>query len=467
MKNNKSLTLALAATTAICSANTAAGQAVPSAQSAPGGLTYTYGISSSLRINDNFGLDVGSSQETTTILDTTLSYGLLKETQIDTLQFDLSGIVRLGEVPGQSQNVDVDDPNAFFAYTRDGANSRLATDARIRRVDLNFDDPLRVQDQLNSNSLIIDDGTRTTSRLNFAWENGINDAVGYGFDLQYLDESFEDTTDPGLFDNDELRSEVFGTFRFTSTATGRLSYSRIDYEADDTLQEERETQELLFDLTYAVNPITDVSVRVGYADVEETDITPFTTEEDGLTGGLTVTRSLTNGFAAIGIDTGVAITGRRTNFDVTRSFLLKGGSFDATLGVTRGPSGDIDPIGQIGYNYTLANGSIGAAFVRDFRNDVQGNDIRSTRATLSYLTDINPVSSLDFRVGYGQVDDAGNGSVTDTDNTTFRATYIRALNADWNLSAGYEYRHRFEEGVGSAKSNEIFFSLDRFFVVQR
>jgi hypothetical protein len=460
------LTMALAATTALASTKTATGQSVPGTQSAPGGLTLTYGISSGIRVNDNFALDTVSPGNTT-ILDTTLSFGLLKETQLDTLQFDLDGILRIGDVPGRSETVEFDDPNAFFAYTRDGANSRLVTNARINQVDLNFDDPLRELDQINSNSLIIDDGTRTTRRANVLFETGLSEPLGFGFDVQYFDERFKDTTDPGLFDNRTVRSEAFATFRFSSVTSGRLSYVNIDYDADDLLQEQRETDEVIFDLSYAINSITDLSAQIGYTDIDETDTTPISTNEDGLLVGLSLTRALANGSATVGVDSRVTITGRRTNVDISRSLALPNGSLSATLGASRGPSGDVDPIYQLAYTYTLANGLFDASVSRDFRTSFQGDDIRVTLVDLGYLVTINAISSLDFSFAYAAVDDAGNGSVTETDNATFRAAYTRALTADWNISTGYEYRHRFEQGVGSADSNEIFLTLDRFFVVQR
>ncbi|MDA7965967.1 hypothetical protein [Ruegeria sp.] len=427
----------------------------------------TYGISSSLRANDNFSLDTSSPGDTT-ILDTTLSFGLLKETQVDRLEFDLDGIVRLGEVPGRTETIEFDDPNAAFAYTRDGANSNFSTDARINQVDLNFDDPLRIQDQLNSQSLIIDDGTRTTSRANVRFETGINDPLGYGFALNYFDERYTDTTDPGLFDNNTFRSDIFATFQFSPVTSGRLSYVYTDYDGDEAIQEERETNEVVFDLAYELDAATVLDTFLGYREINETDNTgALQDDQAGLVYGAVLTRDMPNGTASIGFDSDIATTGRRTNADISRSLIMPRGTLDASLGATKGPSGDIDPIYALDYTYLLPRSAFTASLSRVFRNDSQGNDIRVTRGSLSYLIDINAISSVDFTAGYAAVDDAGGNTVTNTDNTTLRATYTRALNADWNISAGYEYRNRFEQGVGTAQSNEIFLTLDRIFVVQR
>jgi len=466
-KRNLSISLTVAAVL-LSGLSPAVGQNAPAgSQPAPGGLTLTFGISSSLRVNDNFDLDP-ASPGTTTLFDNTLSFTLLKETPLNTFQFDLSGILRLSDAPGSTEHFSADDPRVGLSYAHNGANNKVQADFNYRRIDLNFADPLRELDEiLDQTSLIIDDGRRENYRSRLFFETGVNDPIGFGIELKNNDTSYSNTIDPGLFDRTTNQVDVFSRFTLSPVATGRLTYSQKEYDAEDVVQTERTTQSTTFDLSYLLDPSTTLTSSIGYSEVEETDNLPTITNFSGITGGVGLTRNLTNGSAGVNVSTSLSTTGRRNTVSVNRALTLPTGSISVSLGAVRGENGDTDAIGNLAYTHNLPAASITASVDRAVSTSTEGNDIRTTRAALGYLQTINALSSFALGFDYVEVADAGGGTVTDTKTPQIRAAYNYALTKDWNLSTGYIYRHRDETGIGSSDSSEVFLTVDRQFVIQR
>ncbi|MCK0104635.1 hypothetical protein MWU63_20325 [Pseudohalocynthiibacter sp. F2068] len=462
MKKNRSLPVIFAASAIVLTGLTPA-----QGQNTPGGLTLTFGISSSLRVNDNFDLDP-VSPGTTTLLDNTLSFSLLKETPLDTFQLDLSGVLRLSDAPGSSDNFSADDPRVGLSYAHNGPNNRVLADLGYRRVDLNFADPLRELDEiLDQTSLIIDDGRSENYNTKLSFETGLNDPIGFGVDIIHNDRKYSNTIDPGLFDRTTTQVDVFSRFNLSPVASGRLTFSQRDYEAEDITQTERTTQSTFFDLNYLLNTSTTLTSSIGYTEVEETDNVPSLTVVDGLIGGVGLKRQLVNGSAGVNVATSISKTGRRNTISVNRALSLPTGSLSASLGAVHGESGNTDAIGSLAYTHNLPAGSITASLDRAVRTSSEGNDIRTTRAGVDYLQTINTLSSFVLGFDYVEIADAGVGTVNDTKSPQIRATYNYALTQDWNLSTGYIYRHRDETGMGSSDSSEVFLTVDRKFVIRR
>ncbi|MEO0566870.1 MAG: hypothetical protein AAF066_04005 [Pseudomonadota bacterium] len=471
MNKNLRLTTLLVSTTTLSMAFTPA-----AGQETPGGLTLTYGISSTLRANDNIGLDTPSPGDSF-LWDNRLSFGLLKETQTDTLELDLSGILRLSDTPATSDGFDFDDQRVRFGYDREGANSRLGFGARYRRSDLSFTDPVRlILDDLNNDGVIddqdflVDDGTLNNTDLDFEFETGTNSAFGAGIELSYDFRRYEDTTDPGLFDEDIFTAEVFGRFDISPVAEGRIVLGYEFFDQDDVTQEERETYETRFELDYALNPVTTLEAMIGYRDIEETTIIPTVITESGIIAGLGLTRDLANGSAGVDLETDLTVTGRRSTLIFNRSLDLPTGELDVAIGAAYSDSSDeTDVVGSLSYTHNLPRGSITATLEREALTDEDGDDRVTTLAGLELFNQINPVSSLLFEFDYVMNDTTiGGGAVdNDTDAATFRATYIRELTRDWNLRTGYEYRSLDRTVDGFRDSNEIFVTLEREFTIRR
>lgn len=470
MNKNLRLTTLLVSTTALSMAFTPA-----AGQETPGGLTLTYGISSTVRANDNFGLDSPSPGDSL-IWDNELSFGLMKETQTDRLEFDLSGILRLSDTPAQSDGLDFDDYAARFLYNREGANSRLETRARFRQVDLSFADPVRlILDDINNDGviddqdLIVDDGTRQNSSFDFEFETGTNSPFGVGINLGFDMRRYSDTIDPGLFDTDTYTAEIFTRMRLSPVAEGRVVLGFEEYDADDVTQENRETYDVRFEVDYEISPVTTLETMIGYRDIEETTIVPTVMTESGVIALIGLTRELVNGSAGVELESDVTIAGRRNTLTFNRDMDLPTGSLFVELGVTNSDGNDdTDFVGALEYIHDLPRGNFSALLERDARTDEDGDERITSLARLGYQSLINASSSLLFEFDYVLNDEdlAGGGSNT-TEAATFRATYIRELTRDWNLRTGYAYRMRDETADSFADSNELFVTLEREFTIRR
>ncbi|MEL7258415.1 MAG: hypothetical protein AAFN80_11330 [Pseudomonadota bacterium] len=470
MNKNLRLTTLLVSTTALSMAVTpAAGQ-----EDTPGGLTLTYGISSTVRANDNFGLDSPSPGDSL-IWDNELSFGLLKETPTDTLGLDLSGILRLSDTPAQSDGFDFDDYSARFLYNREGANSRIETRARFNQVDLSFADPVRLiledinnDDVIDDQDLIVDDGTRQNSSFDFEFETGTNSPFGVGVKLGFDMRRYSDTTDPGLFDTDTYNAELFTRMRLSSVAEGRIVLGYEEYDADDVTQENRETYDVRFEVDYEISPVTTLETMIGYRDIEETTIVPTVLTESGVIASIGLTRELANGSAGVNLESDVSITGRRTTLSFSRDMELPTGALSARIGASNSDGNDdTDLIGSLEYIHNLPRGNFSALLERDARTDEDGDERVTSLARLGYLSLINASSSMLFEFDYVLTDETLVAGDRTREAATFRATYIRELTRDWNLRTGYEYRMRDETADSFRDSNEIFVTLERELTIRR
>ncbi len=434
------------------------------------GFAQSFGISSSLRANDNFGLD-DPSLGTTTLWDNVLDYELLKETSLDQLSLGLGGTLRFSDIPQQSSETEFDAPFANFSYIRNGANSLLDTRLRYSEIDLAFEDPFRRLeedfDDLVNDELVLDDGTRKTATAGLEFETGLNDPIGAGLVFDYRDISYEDTTDPNLFDRRTSFGEVFGRFRFSPVLEGRLSYGQEDYRAPDDNDTARTSRFTDFTLTYDISPVTLLEATIGYTDINETSDTLPDIDERGLTGDIDLMRELPNGFVGVNLSSERSINGRRNSLVFNRELELPFGGLAANLGVTRGPLGETNPIGSVVFTREGPRTTLTGRYERVYTTNDRSQETRTTRAQLGYEVAINTLSFVTFNFDYASVTAIGRGSFRDSETGTFRTAYIRELTDDWDFSAGYEYV-TFESNIDSRRdSNEIFLTLSRRFTTRR
>lgn len=436
-------------------------------------MELTFGVSSSIRANDNFGLD-DPSPGTSFLWDNELSFGLYTETQFDRLSLDLRGVLRLADIPGNSENFDFDEPSAQLTYAREGANSRFEVGASYRQVDLDFSDPVGlilddIDDDgiLDDGDLILDTGTRKTRSYGLEFETGLNDPFGFGVVLDYNKTEYSGTTDPGLFDRKTYSTELFTKLRLSPLAQGRFAVSHEKYEADDFSQEERTTNDARFEVTYDISPVTTLETMIGYRDIKETtNILPSTTE-DGFIGSVALVRDLKTGSAGIEFESDLSITGQRNSLTFSRSLEFPTGNLSASLGATHGDaSDDTDVIGSIAYEHILPNGTITATASRAVATDEDGDDNISMLVGLGYETSLTPLSSMLFELDFVSKETIGTGITDQSEAATFRATYNRQLTSDWNMSAGYEYRTFDETNDSFRDSNEVFVKIGRKFSIR-
>ena len=461
-KCNSQIVLLVGATAALLS------NAPASGQEASKGLTLTFGISSSLRVNDNLDLD-DPSPGTSTLWDNTLTFGLLKEDQLQTIRLDIEGVVRVSNIPGGSTDLSfLDDTNAEFAYARDLGHSRLEFSADYGNSDLIFIDPLSVIDNLDETDLIDDNGRRELISANLTFETGINDPVGFLLELDRGARRYSGTTDPGLFDTDTRTISATGRFRFSDLLEGRLTAYHNVYDAKDTSRTKRTTRSISIGGTYEITPTLTLDASLGHTEVEENlTAIPSVSTERGVSGTFKLTKDLPNGTVGLSFERVISVTGGRSNLEVSRAVELPRGSLEVSFGASRGEAGKTQAIGSLSYTQDLPLGSFTAKASRRYSTSTLGNDVRTSRADITYDMELTPLSGLAFDFGFSEVEDIGGGTTGRSSIGSFRATYSYELTQDWNLSAGYEHRVRDTVTSGNVNSNEIFLTLERVFTIHR
>ncbi len=431
------------------------------------GFLMTLGIASTLRVNDNLSFS-DPSPGTSTLWDNTVTFGLISETGIARFTADLAGTIRTAALPGQSTETTFDDPSVVLGYQLESADSLLEAELAYTQVSLQFEDPLAglddlIEDGLEPEDLVPTDGVRGTYSARLGFETGRTRAFGFGTVLEYDKTEYWDTTDPANYDDETTAAEVFARLQFSPVMEGRLALEWEQYDAMDTVLTSRRTVGATASVTYEINPITRMTASLGYTEIEETNLIG-TTLQDGVTGGLAVTRDFPTGSVTAEFSTGISTTGRRDTIELRTDFETPGGSISAGIGATRSNSDDANLIGSLGITHELAMGTITAAVERSYDTSDAGVENRSTTASLGFDTDVSPNASIGFELDYAEVTDL----VADTTTSVsgFRATYSRDLTADWGLTAGYEYRKRQETGSTDRESNELFVTLEREFSIR-
>lgn len=428
-------------------------------EDAPGGTTLTFGIETSLRISDNYTLDV-TPPGTSTILDTGLSFGYLNETAVDRLAFDAEGVLRASDLPGAGGDVRFDDYSLAFSYVREGADSRFSIDAAYTDANLDFLDPFEF---IDDGILLSGSGRRAISSANLNFETGINGPLGFGIELDHEALDYSDTTDPSLFDSQTDEIVLTARARISPVIEGRARLLQEDYSAEDLVLTDRTTRALSFGATYEISPVTTLDASLGLERIDDS----VTGDDEGTFGTLSLTRALANGSAGVELDRSFGSEGGRTTLSANRAMELPTGTLAFSLGVTQGEADGTGIVGSVDYTQTLPQGELDASLERRVTSSSAGDDVLTTTVALGYSMPATPVSILSFDFDYVAVDDVGPGSTTSTDRSTFRAAYTHELTPDWDLSAGYEHQRLSTEGSGTASSNEIFMTLGREFSIRR
>jgi hypothetical protein len=437
----------------------AAGAQAAGAQT--GGTTLTFGVSSKLSVSDNYNLAV-VAPGTSTILDTTLSFGYLTQTATDRFAFDIDGVLRASDIPGAGSDLRFDDTNAALSYSREGANSRFSATADYNRVNLDFLDPFAFAN-LSDATLINSSGILARQNASLKFETGINDPFGFGIELGHQGTDYSNTTDPSLFDSTTDDIALTSRLRLSPVAEARARVSQENYRADDLVNTDRTTRALSFGLAYELSPVTTLDASVGTQTIE----TVGAAKTRGTFGTVSLTRALANGSAGLILDRSFGIEGGRTTITAKRSMDLPSGTLAYSLGVTRGELGGTEVVGSIAYSQTLPRGDLTASLDRSVQSSTSGNDTLTTNAALGYTLALTPASGMSLDFTYAQVDNVGTGTATNTNRSSLRAEYTHELTPDWDLSAGYEYQRRVTEGSGTANSNTIFMTLGREFSIRR
>ena len=477
--NGQQATATAAATgAATTGAATAAGPTTAAATTAtPGtptnagtgsGFSVTLGLNTTLSHDDNLELD-NPSRGSTTRLENSFNLGILAQTPLDLLQFNLGGVLRRADQPDGTIS-DFQDPFVTLSYTRDGANSQLTAGGSYRERDLNFFDPLidiNLDGVIDEDDLIEDNGTRQTTTANINLQTGINDPLGFNFGLRHREVTYADTFDASLFDTRASTASVGATLQFSPVTRGRIQTSYTDYKAEDAPGTERQTTDVQVGVTHELSPVTIIDATVGLSKIDETRTAiPATDDSQGTTASLGVTHQLSNGTIGATVDRRFNVNGQRLTAQVTRALQLPSGNLAFSLGATRSDNDEVTAIGDLNYTHVLPVGQINASVARRVDVSRLDNDVSITSASVGYSAPINNISSIGLNFDYARTDDAGVGNATDRERSNLRATYRRNLTANWDLSMGYQHITRKDGNQSTARDNGVFLSVQRQFTLK-
>lgn len=432
------------------------------------GLSITLDYLSSLRHDDNLRL-TDPSLGSTTWWENTLSLGVLKQTPDSTLTFDLSGLYRIADEPIIGTESSFSDPFTQLTYQRDRSNSQLRLLASYRERDLAFNRSLtdiNLDGVIDSSDVIGTVGDQTDTRGSLDWQTGLNDPLGFRFSYNHNERRYKNTIDPSLFDNryDDYSATV--SLQISPVLQGDVNVNYRDFVADDTVRTDRNTTTVSTGATYNVSAVTDVSARIGYSRVDDTQrVTGINDVTEDFVWSFGWNRALPDGTADVSLDQTFGVNGARTNATFGRSYQRANGSFAFNVGFTRGPFDEVTPIGQLDYSYQLASSRIGAAIQRRVGTSTQSVETRETTAFLTYDYLINSLSALSFSLGYVDQEDEGTGASNERQRGTFSASYSRAITRDWAMNIGYQYEVDEQTGF-KADSNSVFLTLGRRFTLK-
>ncbi len=400
-----------------------------------------------LRFSQGFDYDLDDGLESST----GLSLDLSSTTRTQRFSFGL-GTELFGDfTDGGSDDFEFRNYSANIVYSRRSARTELTFSADYTEINLD-DDSFEV-----SPGVIIfgDGGSLTNSRVGASITTGIEAPFGLSLDASYRDSDYEGTVDPDLVDETAVSAIALATFRLSPTMTLRALAGIERIEEDDLVGTETDSSYIGIGIGAESRSGLTFSADILFDESEITTSAPSTTQTDGIGIELAATQSRPTGSVGATLSSRVDDAGRRTAVSVNRSFTLKTGSLDISLGVVdQEDVDDLQIIGDIAYSRELPRGSMSATLRRTAVTD-SGDTVVGTDLSLSYSQDINAVSGWEAEVGY--VASSELVADEDDDRTTATFTYRRDLTREWTMTTGVEFAR--EDGGSDEKS--VFFNIER------
>lgn len=432
------------------------------------GLSVTLDYFSSLRYDDNLRL-TDPSLGSTTWWENTLALGVVNQTQYSTLTFDLSGLYRIANEPIIGTESEFADPLARLTYQRSGYNSQLGALLEYRERDLSFNRSLtdvNLDGVIDAADVIgtIGDQVNTRGNLNFAL--GINNPLGFRFNYDRRELTYQNTINPNLFDNRYDDYSATALFNVSPVFQGNATISYRDFVAEDSVQTDRQTTTASVGGTYNVSAVTTINANVGYSQVDETQRANNTNNvTENFVWSFSWLRALPDGAVDLRLNQTFGVNGVRNNATVGRSFRRSYSSLNFNFGVSHGPFGETTPIGQLDYTYQWLNSRLGATIQRRVGTSTQSQETRQTLGFVTYDYFINPVSAVSFGVNFIDQESEGPVGSNPRQRATFDASYTRAITNDWAMTMGYQYEMDDQNGF-EATSNSLYITLGRQFFLK-
>ena len=410
-------------------AGTGIGSAQAQSADAPGGggVVLRFGLTLGVAAQSNRTLDIDDPGNSTEIFSD-LSLGLSSRTRTQALSFDLGGRLRHVNAPdGVFVDQGLATPSAALRYSLTGARAQLNLSARYSETDL-ADNSLLL-DEDGTFSLLEGDATRRRAVLEARHDWNTDARVRYGAFARYEDTRFSNGTATDLDgttlnDTQRLTLGASATLDLTTAARLTTTLSHSTFE-EDGVEGERITWGLNNALTID-RPLGPVTFTLGATDVEE---------------------------------------GTRLNASVGRVYETPRATFSGEIGVAREVSGNAVLVGGGGVAYPLPRGALSFGLSRNvISSDTQDQERQNTQVSFGYRQELTPLSGFALNAVFAEAEDTATDATFS--DATLTATYTHTLTRDWNIDTGLRHRFSDDDGIGTARSNEVFFNLRREFVTR-
>jgi hypothetical protein len=426
-----------------------------------------FGVSQRFEFGDNLALD-DPSQGESSIATTTLSFGLVTETERQQLDFGLSGALQIQNTPDtDGTETGFANPRADLSYNLNGGDSQFSVDGLYFESDI---DTLSLSDFVNRDGIVVlpedfanlqGTGTRSSYSLDLRLQSGLEAPLGFDLSVGTSGVDYTNTNDPDLFNYNRAYAGARALFRPTEVLTGSVGLRYSTYDASNQEQTFRTQTGGDVGLQYDISSRAVIEAALGVTETKTEELGNPDETTSSPVGSIGYSLDMPDGEITLSLDARVDENGdERTNLVFGRSRNLPDGELSYTLGLTDPASSDIEPIGSLMWERNLPAAQISAQLSRAVTTTNQDETDLTTLVVLNYEQSINDVSGFGLTASYGQTD--GTGPADSTTRASISATYRYALTRDWGLDTGVSYRTLDEDG-GTASSPSVFLTIGRRF----
>lgn len=415
-----------------------AASAQDASDTTPGALTLRADITSAIEFRnlDGSAPSFGGS-ETETYFRNRLAFTLGTATPTSQLSATFGGYLQYEDTDGVDDNGWAD-PFFDIRYFREGADSDLTLTARRSTSDL-YNTLVLDLDEDGLADLFFDSiGTVTRNSYGGSIGFGTNSPLGFRLDARLSERDYKNTVDPDLFDSETRNLTGTLTARLSPTAELSLTASRSEYEAEDTGGTERDTDRYAIGVSYDISPILSFSGNISDVEITETNSLEPTVVQSEREFVFRLDRELPNGAVFAEVSREVFTLTERDIARVGGSVGLPTGSLSASVGISRGTTGEETTIGQLRYSQELPTGLLSASLDRTVEYTSNDEEVARMAVGLSYAHELTPLARLLVGADYIDQKNAGLGAAADDDRTRLELGFQQELTEDWGWNLSYE-----------------------------
>lgn len=419
-------------------------------------------VSTGLNYYDNYE-SLKDPSGPTTLWGTDFVLGYASETRNQKLAFTTGIRFELGDFAEEPDKTSQwINPFAVLAYQRTNSTSLFRTDLSYRERD----NGISVDEDFDSSTdLIVDQGTRSDARGEIELATGRGTPTWAEVELSFHRRRYFDTEDPGLTDRDIFAARGEVGLGITRTASLLLTARYSDRDDIPDVNEDRVRTAIGVGLQADIAP--DFSFR-GEIRHERNETTRtrngdrVTTVEEEPTLSLRFEKDRPDGVLTFSVDGELESNGVRTTARVGRQMELRSGNLGFSIGATRLPEGDINPVGNIDWDRSYRTRRLSLFYATSVNTDDNGNDFLRNRLSFNFFQELTSLDGLQLTMAVSAADDLGDGR-NEFRQAGASVSYIRDINRDLSFVTGYRHSYYVNDVDETTTENQVFARIDKNF----